>query len=587
MKTLIPWFLLGLLLALPAEAKPIQLYVAPDGHDAWNGMAAAHRGADGPFQTLERARDEIRTLKKMDQPPTGFTVFVRGGTYWLPSTLVLEKQDSGTPGAPVVYRAYGKEKPVIIGGKPITGFQPYRGKIMQAGVGAQGFKGVPFHQLFMNGQRQILARYPNYDPSNPYGGGWAYVAGKPIPMYQDVPGEDRHTLHFKPEDVHPWAHPEEAEVFIFPRYNWWNNVIQIASIQKDASAMTLAGDASYPIRPGDRYYVQNLLEELDSPGEWYLDQRTWTLYFWPPADLNGATVYAPTLQTLVKIGPGASNITLQGLTLECSDWDGVEIHDSSNCLFAGNTLRNVGSKAVWGESAVDVQDGSHNGIVGNDIYSVGGNAISLTGGDRATLTPAENYADNNYIHHTGVFFKQGVGVSIGGVGNRVSHNLIHDCPRFAIQFSGSDHIIEYNHARHLNLETADTGAIYSWQVDWTLRGTVIRYNFLHDVLGYSQENGRWISPAFAWGIYLDDGTCGTTVYGNIVARAANGGAHIHGGRDNLIENNIFIDGTSRQMSLNGYIPQEPHVKEMIDKLTGFKDNPAYAKYPGLRDLDIT
>ena len=129
----------------------------------------------------------------------------------------------------------------------------------------------------------------------------------------------------------------------------------------------------------------------------------------------------------------------------------------------------------------------------------------LDGGDFKTLEPAGNYADNNYIHHIGVFFKQGVGVSVNGVGNRVSHNLIHDCPRFGIHWTGNDHLFEYNHIRHCTLETADTGA------DLFLPGRLGETRHDHSLQlpsrhrGFGQEHGKWSSPHMNWGIYLDDG----------------------------------------------------------------------------------
>ena len=187
------------------------------------------------------------------------------------------------------------------------------------------------------------------------------------------------------------------------------------------------------------------------------------------------------------------------------------LRGTTNCLIAGCTIRNVGDYRGGG---VSVSGGENNGVVGNDIYEIGRNGISVEGGDRKTLTPAGNYADNNYIHHIGVFYKQGVGVSLSGCGNRASHNLIHDGPRWGIGFRGNNLVIEYNHIRHVNLETADTGAVYTGGRDWLgSRGTVIRYNYFHDILGYGQENGRWVSPHYAWGIYLDDNTGGVDVIG--------------------------------------------------------------------------
>jgi len=508
-----------------------ELFVAPNGDDSNPGSIAR------PLKTLQAAA----------QLPGPKTIYVRAGIYELDCPLKLGPTDSGT-----TWRAYPKEKPVVIGGRQIVGFLPYQGEILKA----PAIKGVNFRQLFFDGKRMRLARYPNFDPHNPYGGGWAYADGEPIPMYKDIPGESKRTFRYRPTDTRHWSHPEEGEVFVFPRYNWWNNIVRIKTIDRAARTITLANDCSYPIRPTDRYYVQGLFEELDAPGEWYLDKRDWTLYFWPPSPLEGKTVYAPTLRTLVEIGPGATHIIFRGFTFECCEGTAITLKNTTNCLIAACVIRNVGD---YNGNGVSVDGGRNNGVVGCDISEVGRSAITISGGDRITLTPANNYADNNYIHHTGVFYKQGVGVSLTGCGNRASHNYIHDCPRFGIQFSGNNLLIEYNHIRHVNLETADTGAVYTGGRDWiSSRGTVIRYNYFHDILGYGQEKGQWVSPHFAWGIYLDDNTGGVDVIGNIVARCIRGLIHLHNARDNRIENNIFVDGKLQQLEANGWTPTHRH-----------------------------
>ena len=280
---------------MPAAAKvddctpgPGRFYVAGGGNDAWSGtLPEVNRAkSDGPLATPQRARDAVRRWKAGGGKGQA-VVFLRGGTYYLDKTLALGPEDSGTAAAPTIYRAYGREKPVLVGGRLVRDFRPYKGQILQADMASQGLGGVYFRQLFCGGKRQQLARFPNFDPQHPYTGGWLYAAGKPPPLWLDVPGTNPTTLHFKPEDVHNWAHPEEGEVVVFPRYNWWNNILPIKSIDRAKGTMTLGWRASYAIRPGDRYFVRNLLEELDAPGEWLLDRHTWRLYFWPPAELAG------------------------------------------------------------------------------------------------------------------------------------------------------------------------------------------------------------------------------------------------------------------------------------------------------------
>ncbi|MFH1024049.1 MAG: right-handed parallel beta-helix repeat-containing protein [Planctomycetota bacterium] len=534
----------------PASARDI--YVATDGRDAWSGRFAAPDagGKDGPFATLDRARDEIRKLKRENGLLEPVTVHVRAGTYFMDRTFTLTAEDSGTADAPIVYRGHGAERPLLVGGKPVAGFAPHKDHVLVADVAAQGLKGIAFRQLFFNGRRQILARYPNFDPKNPYAGGWIYADGKPMEMYKDQPGDSKRLLPYKEEDARHCSKPEEGDICIFPRYNWWNNIVRIVSNDRGKRVLALAQDCSYAIRPGDRYYIRGFQEELDSPGEWYLDRAGSNLYFWPPEPLQGKAVVAPTLRTIVEIGRDASRITLRGVDIQCGEGDAVVLTETTNCLVVGCVIRNVGD---YNGSGVVINGGSGNGVAGCDISEVGRYGVAISGGDRTTLTPAGNYADNNYIHHVGVFYKQGVGISLNGVGNRASHNLIHDGPRMGILFSGNNLVIEYNHIRHMNLETEDTGAVYTGGRDWiSSRGTVIRYNYFHDILGFGKKDGKWISPYYAWGVYLDDNTGGVDVIGNIVARCSRAGLHLHNGRDNLIENNVFIDNGLYQAEYSGW-----------------------------------
>lgn len=556
-------FIIVLLVSLRAGCA-VELFVAPNGRDDNPGTY------DQPFKTLEATRDAVRSIAGRK------TIFVRGGRYELEHPLTLSAKDSG-----VTWRAYANEKPAIIGGRQLTNFTIYKGNILKA----TGIKGVYFRQLFCDGQRQHLARYPNFDEKNPGGGGWAYADGKLLPMYQDVPGEDKHTLRFKPDDARHWARPDEGEVFIFPRFNWWNNIIRIKSVDTMTRTITLAGDCSYAIRPLDRYYVQNLFEELDAPGEWYLDNQDWTLYFWPPQPLAGKPVYVPTMRTILDIGPGTKDVTFRGFTFECCEGNAITLKNTTNCVIAASSIRNVGD---YHGSGINISGGFSNGVVGCDIQDTGSHGISINGGDRTTLTPAENYADNNAIHHVGVRYKQGVGINLNGCGNRASHNLIHDGPRMGITFGGNNLVIEYNEIHHMNLETEDTGAIYTGGRDWIgSRGSIIRYNYIHDMLGYGHDTkGVWHLPYFSWGIYLDDNTGGVNVIGNIVARCSRASIHLHNARDNFIDNNIFVEGHLQQVEYSGWTETSrmwrDHLPTMIKGYDSVANQPAWQSMRNMR-----
>ena len=156
---------------------------------------------------------------------------------------------------------------------------------------------------------------------------------------------------------------------------------------------------------------------------------------------------------------------------------------------------------------------------------------------------------------------------------------------FAIMFTGNSHTLEFNHMRHLALETEDVGATYCGGRDWiSPRGTVIRYNFIHDVLGYGW-NGKWTSPYFAWGIYLDDNSGGVDVIGNIVARCGRSLIHGHSARDCRVENNIFIEGGLRQWEFNGWTTKHrfwtDHLPAMEKGFASVANQPAWKTMRGM------
>jgi len=589
-------FVINLLLAFaPASAETapaagsqeIRIYVSTQGNDAWSGANPDLSGAagTGPLATIKQARLKVRDILA-SKPNMPVTVYVRGGKYYLAETLELDSKDSGTAAAPVTYRSYPGETVVLSGARPISGFTAYKGQILKADVSAQGLKDNYFRDLYFDGSRQILARYPNFDPKNPITGGWAFVAGTQVYKDAAIPGEgaaNKTQFIAKANDIHNWAHPEDGEVFIFPRLNYWNNILPITSVDAQSHLISLKSPASYAIRPGDRYYVRNLLEELDAPGEWYLDKATNTLYFWPPAPLASKAVEAPAIQTIFQLDPGVSYVTIRGFTIEMAQKSAIVLNKTLHCLIAGNIIRHVGD---YTHNAV-VVTGTGNGVAGNDIYDVGDSAIYLGGGDTPSLTPAGNYADNNYIHHTGVYYKQGVGIAIEGVGNRASHNLIHDTPRFAIQFSGNNHVIEYNYLHDTSLETEDTSAIYTGAQDWIgPRGSTVRGNYVYNTYGLHFDNGVPQTPYLSWGIYLDDYSAGVTVDGNIVIGSLTAGLHVNNGSFNNVINNIFADNRGAQASFEGSKTDSKgwlHLLPQMEKNYNLLANaPAWDSLPGAR-----
>lgn len=555
-------------------------YVAPDGSDANPGTRVR------PFASLERARDAIRAARIAGGLPAGgAAVIVRGGCFALSQTFELSAEDGGTAEAPVVYRAETGERPLLSGARRVTGFEPHAGKVLQAPLTLPLPAGARLSQLFFCGTRQPLARYPNADPANPHGGGFAYVAGDPVRKSATLPNETRRVVTCKPGDWRSWARPQEGEVILFPRYNWRSGRVPIRSVDAARRQITLTRDivsqASQTIRPGDRYYVRGLFEELDAPGEWYHDAAANRLYFWPPGPLDGAEIRVPVIGDLIRINPGAAWITLRGFEIAECDGYGVTVTAATNCLIAGNRIHGIG-----GYAAVRIEEGKACAVIGNDVWDTCGQGIVIAGGDPETLAPAGHVVDNNYIHHVGALNGHAAGVVMRGVGLRVSHNLIHDTTRSGIYGGGNDCLVEYNHIRHTNLETEDTGGYYNGG-NWHIRGQVIRHNFIHDVMGYGRHaDGTWGWPHSSCCIYLDDDHSGTRVYGNILARSALGGVFVHAGRDNRIENNILVEHGLRQVTFSGHDPSSDVVTRHLQTFARFRGLPAYAKIPEIGKMEL-
>lgn len=508
-------------------------YVAPQGNDAWSGALADPNpeGSDGPFATLLRARDALRDAT--GNAPAGGIVYVRGGTYYLDAPLVLEAVDSGVPGQPRLWQNYPGESVRLVGGKPLTGFVPFHDSILQLKLDGPGGEALP--DLYCDSERLVLARWPNRGTDDMPGGQWAFVA-------KNAPENPNTTYFYEGDRPAGWKNTSQLQVSIWPNYNWWQTIAGVASLDTSARKIVLADTLPYTIEPGRRFFFQNVLEELDTPGEWFHDKATNTLYLWPPKDPATAEIVAPRLDNAIIVR-GAVQTTLLGFTIEATRADGVRFEDAAESMLARSVIRNTGGYGVVVEGGHAVR------VHGNDIYETGRGGISLNGGDRPTLVPGNHSAVNNHIHHFGrIWQTYQTGVNVSGVGNRVAHNLIHDAPHIAILLGGNEHIIEYNDVHHICLEGADNGGFYMGR-DWTQRGNILRFNKFHDIYGFglsglgpdSSGKFQYETPHQAWGVYLDDCSSGTAIFGNLFYRVPLCGVMIGGGRDNRVVNNVFVD----------------------------------------------
>ncbi|MBU0607035.1 MAG: right-handed parallel beta-helix repeat-containing protein, partial [Armatimonadetes bacterium] len=527
----------------------LTLYVSPKGSDKANGLAARPGKTGGPMRSPERARDEIRALRQAGKLPAGpVTVELAAGIYEREAAFALEEQDSGTAEAPITYRATPGAEVRLVGGKVVRGWKPVtdaatlerldpaaRPHVVVTDLKSQGITdygrpgggwnsgAVLRLELFYNNEPMTIARWPNE--------GFVRVKDVTDEKPKDVrgtKGSSAPKFYYDGDRPEHWLAKGEKDVWLQGWWFWdWAEERQrIVSIDPQQKLITLEEPPVHPYgyRKGQWYYAYNALCELDQPGEWFLDRENGLLYFWPPQPLAKGTATVSLIPNLVTMKQ-TSHVTLRGMTFETCRLTALTISGGTSNRVVACTIRNTGSYAIS-------MSGTKHAVVGCDMYNMGDGGVTVDGGDRKTLTHAENVVDNCHIHHYSRWnriIKPGIGLY--GCGNRATHNLIHDAPHKGMLFGGNDHVIEFNEFHSVVYEANDAGVIYAGY-DWTMRGHEIRYNYFHDIYGFE---GRGCV-----GVYLDDMFSSAHIHSNVFYRVPRA-SFVGGGHDTVTENNVFVE----------------------------------------------
>ncbi|MEI6894431.1 MAG: PDZ domain-containing protein [Colwellia sp.] len=498
------------------------------------------------------------------------------GTYYLTKPIVLGPEYSGTADHPFIIGAEKSGTVTLSAAKKISlNWQKHK-QIMKAALAVE-----QFDQLFINGQRQIRARYPNFDPRVLVFNGYAADA-------------------ISASRISTWTKPAGGFVHALHEGRWGGMHYLIKGVNDQGELILDGGFQNNRQSPmHEKYrYVENIFEELDAPGEWYFDQNDSVLYFYPPKDLdlNNSRVEISQLEHLIELRGGSKNpvkhIHIKGLTftqtkqtfmktkepLLRSDWaiyrgGALLIDGTENISVANNIFHNLGGNAIF------VSNYNRNAeIASNEIYDIGASAISFVGNASAVRSPSfeyhefvdvenmdlqpgpknENYpahsiAIDNLIHDIGQVEKQVAGVQLSMSADiTISHNSIYRVPRSGINVSEGTwggHIIEYNDVFDTVLETGDHGAFNSWGRDrfWHPdRAQMDNLAKTHPNL-YKKDalnpiiirNNRFQCD-HGWDIDLDDGSSNYKIYNNV---ALGGGLKLREGFNRTVENNIIINNS--------------------------------------------
>lgn len=506
-----------------------EFFVAPNGNDSSLGTK------DKPLATFEGAEKAI--LKFKSDPKNKLkpvTVYLRGGTYYRKDTFNIDEKSFGDNEGKITYQAYKKEKVIITGAAYLDNSKftrvkdqgildkiidkSARSRILEYDLKAshidygntvENIMYAP--ELFFNNAPLTLARWPN----------------DKFDLTGNVTSNTDSNYSFQNNDsrIAQWKDAKDAWLFGYWYQDWGGYTVKLDSVDDKNQIITFKQNVDYGIKSNQRYFAFNLLQELDKPGEWYFDRENGKIYIYPPDSMSEGSIYISQLNKPFIAENNVSNICFKGLTFQGSRSKAISINNGKNNIISGCTIRNIS------DIAVDINGGEKNGVQSCDIYNTGAGGINIIAGDRNKLISAGNYADNNDIYnYARIQRTYKPAINLGGVGNIASHNNIHDAPHAAILFSGNNQVMEYNNIYSVAKETGDVGAIYTGR-DWTYRGNVIRYNYIHDI-----EDSKAVPSKM--GIYLDDCMSSAQVYGNVffdVSRAILAG----GGRDNKIYNNVI------------------------------------------------
>lgn len=556
-------------LALLAAAPAAEFHVSPAGDDGNSGSAAA------PFRTLVAARDAARKFVGKET----VTVRVADGVHYLPETLVLNPADSGSAKFPVVYQAEHEGKAVLSGGLKLDlKWQPHAGGIFKAATPA----GLAIDQLFIDGSRQRMARYPNFDPA------------KTTAAYQGFAADA-----FSKERAAKWADPAGGYIHAMHSARWGGYHYRITG--KDAAGnVTYEGGWQNNRQMGmhkDFRMVENIFEELDAPGEWFHNAKTNTLYFMPEADmdLGKAAVEVVRLRHLVEFQGSSKqpvkHVTLQGFTYRHAARTFMDTKEpllrSDWAIYRGGAVLLTGTEDVSildsefdqpGGNAVFVNHYNRRTLIkGCHIHDAGGSGVCFVGDPAAVRAPLFEYAQtqdlskidrkpgpqtDNYpadsavedclIHGIGRVERQPAGVQISMAARiTVRDTSIYDCARAGINISEGTwggHLIERCDVFDTVLETHDHGSFNSWGRDrfWTSNHRGVsepevkkdpKLPYLDVVATNVIRDSRWRCD-HGWDIDLDDGSSNYEIYNNLMLA---GGLKFREGYGRKAWNNILVN----------------------------------------------
>lgn len=538
-------FMVLLLVSLScSQGKTIEFFVSPMGNDSNPGTASA------PFKSLGKAKESVRACL-IETPGKPIVVNIKGGIYQIENPIRFSSEDSGSKNASVTYKAMKGEIPVFTGSREVKKWnlvteidkltllslkshkRVYVADTKSAGVSDTG---DPTEigkrpELICNGELQILARWPNEDFLK---AGIAKGKTKTPLSYVKEHGTKEGIFEYLEDRQVQWSAESDVRLEGYWYWDWCDEYHKVNKIDTLTKTFYLNEPYHhYGYRDSLRYFGLNLLCEIDQPKEWYLDRANGLIYWFPleNIDPNNAIVTLTEFssQFLIEID-NCSNVVIEGLTLQEGRGSAIFINGGKNCSLKYCRIMR------FGKDGICIKDGHNHGVSGCLLQYLGHRGIDIKGGDRKTLTPANHFVENSIVEYFSHFKRTyEPAVHLDGCGIKVINNRFSYSSSSAMRLEGNDFTIEYNEISQVVNESDDQGGIEIFY-NPSYRGIIIRYNRWSDIKGGTRHG--------AAGVRLDDMISGVTIFGNVFERCGTlnfGGVQIHGGKDNLVENNLFFN----------------------------------------------
>lgn len=520
---------------------------------------------DGPFATPGRAVQALREARGTGEPAE---VRLRSGTYCLPKPLVLDAELSGTEAVPTVFAAYPGERPVLSGGRKISHWQigEHQGRRLWVADLPDVASGQwNFLQLFVNGQRRFRPRLPKNDFYR-----FAGLTGKDSGMSWEQ-GPDN--VYFEPGQIKDWKNVQDVDLVVYQL--WFDTHHRIKSIDAEKNIVHFQAKSLGSLKDEQgkmaRYYVENIFEALEEPGQWYLDRSAGKLYYLP---LDGETpeateVVAPCLESLLRFeGTEAQpvrHVQVENLRFQHAEWlppanwsgsiqacfdmpGAVVFSQAEQCVLYGCEIHSIA------QYAVQLGCGSHDcRVVACAMSDMGAGGVRVDNEWMAGVGPTNRQevlpaakgkpraalVSDCVIHDGSVLYPSAIGIWIGNAGhNRILHNHIFNMNYTAISCGWTwgyaetatvANRIENNHIHHINWTQvlSDNGGIYTLGRQ---PGGIVKGNHIHHISCYGYGG---------WGIYPDEGSSEIVIEDNLVHHTGHAAYSGHYSRDCLVRNNIF------------------------------------------------